>query len=214
MTSVAYPAEPGCDATASTYNPILEARQLRHAFLLGMRLRPTISTALVLLSDDAPPFVLQPGSRLRKTRARNFRDVYFIDMREHMLRLECQLPCRDYAFLFSATLNYACQVSDPVEIVKYGRIDAGAVLRPVLAQIMRERSRNFGPDQGGEAEKSVNDRLSSISLRGGFMVRDCIAELTLDSDVAGNIRKIHNTRESVEVERIETEYLMKRVEIG
>lgn len=214
MTSVACADEPEVDCTASTFNPILEARQLRRFPWQGLRLRPTINTALVLMSDDPRPVVLQPGSRLTRTLARSFHDVYFVDMREHILRLECKLPCRDYAFLFSATLNYACQVSDPVEIVKYGRADAGAVVGPMLAQVMRGSSRDFGADQGGEAEKCINDRLSGTWHRAGFAINDCIAELTLDSDVATNIRKIHNTRESVEAERIETDYLMQLMETG
>jgi hypothetical protein len=198
----------------STYNPIIEARQRSRFWPITRQLRPTINTALVLRSDNAPPQVVWPAAPRPGRQVGKYRDLYIVDTAEHVLRLECHLPCNDGAFLFATVLTYACQVADPLLVVRHGRKDAGAVLTPLLTSIMRTTSCIFGADESSKAERAINEELSNVSLDLGFAIRNCVAELQLDADEARNVRGLRNVRKKVGIEQVEIDYLMPLIESG
>jgi hypothetical protein len=173
-----------------------------------------MNTALVLVPDVGEPLVVRAGETVPQARTANYRDAYFIDTADHLLELKCRLPSSENAFLFNATVRYRCRVSDPAVVVRHSYTDVGAVLAPLLTQILRATTRDFDPDMAGYAEQQANQDVQRLTSGLGFSIGDCVVELALDSDEADYKRKLRNTRHTVEVEATELKHVMPYVESG
>jgi hypothetical protein len=79
---------------------------------------------------------------------------------------------------------------------------------------LRTTTRNFDPDEAGQAEELANQDLQELPQRLGFSVTDCVVQLSLDTDEAGYRRKLRNTHHTVEVENAELAHVMPYVEAG
>jgi hypothetical protein len=197
-----------------TYNPILEVRVLPRFRFSVRDIRPKMNTALVLVPDTGEPLVVRSGQPVPQVRTANYRELYSIDVSDHLLELKCKLPSSDSAFVFNALVTYRCRVSDPAVVVQNSYTNVGAVLSPLLSRVLRNTTRNFDPDQAGQAEELANRDLQKLHSRLGFSITDCVVELALDSDEADYKRKLRNVHHTVEVESAELAHVMPYVEAG
>jgi hypothetical protein len=173
-----------------------------------------MNTVLVLVPDVGDALVVRSGQPVPQVRTANYRELYIIDISDHLLELKCRLPSSDSAFVFNALVSYRCRVAGPEVVVQNSYTDAGAVLSPLLARTLRTTTRNFDPDQAGQAEELANRDLQGLPPRLGFSISDCVVELALDSDEATYKRKLRNVHHTVEVESAELAHVMPYVEAG
>lgn len=199
----------------TTYNPIVEVRELPR-FRFNVRdLRAKAHTALVLVSATGGMLKVAAGEQVPQVRTGDYREAYFIDVAEHQLQMECKLPSSDGAFSFNASVNYRCRVADPKEVVAHRCTDAAAVIAPILKRTLRGVARKHAPDQVGAAEADVNDELfGKLSAEPGFHVSGCSVELSLDGDEAAYNRKKRNAVHRRELDAGELAIIQPLVESG
>jgi hypothetical protein len=174
----------------TTYNPIVEIRELPRLRFNVRDLRATAHTVLVLVSATGEMLKVGAGELVPQVRTADYREAYFIDIAEHQLQMECKLPSNDGAFFFNASVSYRCMVAEPRDVVAHRCTDAAAVIEPVLKRTLRSIARKHAPDHVGAAEANANDDLfGKLSAEPGFHVSGCSVELSLDGDEAAAKRK-------------------------
>jgi hypothetical protein len=199
----------------TTYNPIIEVRELTRIRFQVRDLRPKAHTVLVLVSAGGEPLAIRPGQPTPQARTGAYREAYFIDIAEHQLQMECRLPSKDGAFYFNAHVSYRCQVAEPAVVVANRYTDAAAVIEPALKRTLRSVTRGKEPDQVADAEGQAYDELFR-RLPGvpGFRVGDCSVELSLDGDEAAYVRKKRNAGHRHELDKDEMDVIRPLVEAG
>lgn len=199
----------------TTYNPIVEARDLPRIRFSVRDLAAKAHTTVVIVTATGEPLAIRPGEQVPQARTGAYREAYFIDITDHQLQFECRLPSKDGAFYFNANVSYRCQVVDPAIVVSNRCTDAAAVIQPVLKRILRGITRQYEPDQSGAAEEEANDELYGGNTRvPGFRVSECVVELSLDGDEAGYVRKRRIARHRQDLDKGELEIVQPLVEAG
>lgn len=199
----------------TTYNPIVEVRELPRLRFNVRDLRAKAHTALVLVSATGEMLMVRAGEPVPQVRTADYREAYFIDIAEHQLQLECKLPSSDGAFSFNAIVSYRCNVAEPREVVAHRCTDAAAVIEPVLKRTLRSIARKHAPDHVGAAEADANDELfGKLSAEPGFHVSGCSVELSLDGDEASYKRQKRNAVHRRELDAGELAVIRPLVEAG
>lgn len=199
----------------TTYNPIVEVRELPRFRFSVRDLRAKAHTALVLVSATGEMLKIEPGKPVPQIRTGSYREAYFIDVAEHQLQMECKLPSSDGELSFNASVGYRCRVAEPREVVAHRCTDAAAVIEPVLKRALRGIARKHGPDQSGAAEEDANVALFGTKSAGpGFHVSGCSVELSLDGDEAAAIRKKRSAIHRRELDAGELAIIRPLVEAG
>jgi hypothetical protein len=202
----------------TTYNPIIEVRELPRIRFSVRDLRAKAHTVLVLVSATGKPLAISPGQSVPQARTGSYREAYFIDIASHQLQMECRLPSREGAFYFNAHVSYRCQVTDPALVVANRCTDAAAVIEPVLRRTLRFVTRQHDPDKVSAAERLAYDELDELCDKPGgvpgFRVNDCTVELALDGDEAAYVRKKRNAGHEHELTGGELEVVRPLVEAG
>ncbi|TCO48918.1 hypothetical protein EV192_115139 [Actinocrispum wychmicini] len=122
------------------------------------------------------PVVVRQGQRVPDARLGNYRRLYVVDMAPRGLSFTENAPSADPAFPFAVKVGFACQVTDPVAIVRDGVTDMTACLSPSMASIVRQVAVGFDVLDPASAEAAITHRLvtadSVPSLRlNNFTVR-------------------------------------------
>jgi hypothetical protein len=166
-----------------TYDPILEVGELRR-LRVGAPLRtPAIGTAMVLERAIGEPLVIQHGERVPEARIGNYRRMYLVDTGVHGLSFTVEAPSADPAFPFTVTVNFACQITNPVIIARDNVRDMTAAFSPSLTTIVRSISVGFDLLQSAAAEAAITARLNSAHRQPAVLLTSFVATVEA-SDVA------------------------------
>jgi hypothetical protein len=198
----------------TTYNPIVEVRQLPRFRLSVSDLRAKAHTALVLVSPTGEMLKVGPGAPVPKVRTGAYPEAYFIDVAEHQLQMECKLPCSDGAYNFNASVGYRCRVAEPRDVVAHRCTDAAAVFEPLIKRALRRVARKYGPDEAGRAEDDANGVLREPNSIAGFYVSECSVELSLDGDEAAYVREARKAVQRRELDKGDMDVIRPLVEAG
>lgn len=146
---------------SQTYDPILDTGEL-HRLRFGAPLRsPAIGTTLVLERAVGEPLVIQHGERVPEARTGNYRRMYLVDTGVHGLSFTTKVPSADPAFPFTVTVNFACQITNPVIIARDNVRNMTAAFSPSLTTIVRGVSVGFDVLDSAAAEAAIAARLNS-----------------------------------------------------
>ena len=181
----------------STYNPLLGELPRPRSRKVGRRYGPELGVALVVHRDGRPLMVLaEPTDRLTsgETWWANIKAVYRVDLTDHRLEFEGQLPCAGHASFFQVRLRVGCAVNDPVAAVKRGVDDAAGALQQVLMDAMAEVSLQFPAHQATAARQAIKAALvkreETVGFSPVFRLHDMAVELTLDEATAEHLQSV------------------------
>ncbi len=174
-----------------TYDPILETAELRRP---RPPLRsPAMGTALVLERGVGAPLVVREGERVPEPRLGNYRRMYVVDTGVHGIAFTTKVPSADPAFPFTVTLNFACQVGDPVVIARDNVRNMTAALSPSLTAIVRRISVRFDVLDSANAEAAMTAELNSARRDPAVLLTNFVA--TVEAlDVAEIVTARRETR--------------------
>lgn len=145
----------------STYNPVLSCVEVPR-MRLGAPLRsPDLGVAMVLERATGTPLVVNHGERVPDARTGNYRRMHLIDVATRGLSFAVHVASADPAFTFRVTVEFACQVTDPVAIALNKVTDMTASLLPSLTSIVRETAANFDVLAPAAAASAISARLNS-----------------------------------------------------
>ncbi|ATY09099.1 hypothetical protein CU254_00305 [Amycolatopsis sp. AA4] len=145
----------------STYNPVLSCVEVRR-MRLGAPLRsPELGVAMVLERAAGAPIVVNHGERVPDARTGNYRRMHLIDVATRGLSFAIHVASKDPAFTFRVTVEFACQVTDPVAIALNKVTDMTASLLPSLTGIVREAAARFDVLEPAAAASAISSRLNS-----------------------------------------------------
>lgn len=145
---------------SQTYDPLLEVTELRRLRMAPVR-GPAMGTALVLERSLGDPVVVWPGQRVPDARTGKYRRMYVVDVATRGLSYTEQVLSKDQAFPFSVTVNFACQVVDPIVIAKDNIHDMTAALRTSLSSVVRTVAADFDVLEAAAAEAMITTKLSN-----------------------------------------------------
>ncbi|GAA1034736.1 MULTISPECIES: hypothetical protein [Amycolatopsis] len=146
---------------SQTYNPVLACEEVRR-MRLGAPLRsPELGVAMVLERATGTPLVVNHGERVPDARTGNYRRMHLIDVATRGLSFTVLVASSDPAFTFRVTVEFACQVTDPVAIALNKVTDMTASLLPSLTSIARETAARFDVLEPAAASNAISARLNS-----------------------------------------------------
>lgn len=194
------PPGPGRPAFEATYNPLLGVEELEGWFPRIPRDQPGV--ALVLQRDNQRPEVVWPMGTGSPDPAPPFRgrvrQVYRVDVADHPVRLTFDLPSKGDAHRFEAALHFTCVVRRPEEVVLRSIRDAGAALRPVLEDAMRQVSRRYQIEDSAAAEHAVRAELlrreEDAGFHPAFALRQVSVSVDLDSTARWQAEEVRKAR--------------------
>jgi hypothetical protein len=174
-----------------TYNPLLGVEELEGWF--PSIPRDLAGVALVLQRDHQRPEVVWPmGSGPPDTgppfRGR-VRRVHRVDVADHPIRLACTLPSRGDAHRFEADVHCTCVVRRPEEVVLHHITDAGAALRPLVEDAMRQVSRRHEIEDSAGAEQAVRAELQRREEDEGFHPAFALRRISVSVDLDSTARE-------------------------
>ncbi len=144
-----------------TYDPVLGTEQLRRLRLAGVR-PPAMGTALVLERHHGDAVVVRHGDRVPDSRTGAYRRLFRVDVASRGLRFTTDVPSLDPAFPFRVTVSLACQVIDPVVVVRDSIRDMTAALAPSLTTHVRRAAGRYDLMHCAAAEAGITDCLESL----------------------------------------------------
>lgn len=147
----------------TTYDPILEIRDLSRWQVFAPIASPQAGTALVLEAPGHEPLAIYPHERVPSPRLGNYRKAITVDLSQYGLQLNEELPSADRSFIHMCSLTFTCRVEDPVEIVRRGIRDMTDSVRIPLVRIMRAVARSYDISQSNEAEAALNEALEEFT---------------------------------------------------
>jgi hypothetical protein len=125
--------------------------------------------------------------------------LYTVDITEHILKFQCQLPCATDAFFFDADVSFSCSVNAPEIIVRREVRDVRACLEPLIIEVMRGQSRSYAVNESGIAEANLSDAIKSTIYDAGFNVSSLVLKLSLSKDAAEYIRNLEQINREKEL---------------
>jgi hypothetical protein len=187
-----------------TYNPILAKEELKG---LGKLLqRPPIpepGLALVFSGNGIPLLTITQGQKtVTWGEARwNYNLVYKVDLTEHPLSFQCDVPCKGDAYKFHAEATFRCTVRDPEMIVDRNITDVAQWLKTSVEDQMRLVSRKFDIKQSGEAEIEMRKVVGQAIYEVGFDLNNFTLKLTLGEEAVDWIQTQTRIQEQINLER-------------
>jgi hypothetical protein len=145
----------------ATYSPIIECVELRRLRLGSPLQAPAMGTVLVLECTLGEPIVVASGQRVPNPRAGKYRRMYRIDVATKGLGFTLTTPSSDAAFPFTATVAFACRVTDPVAIARDNVNDMTAALSPSLGAVVRDVAGRFDAMYPVEAAAAITAKLNA-----------------------------------------------------
>ncbi|MGH3852119.1 MAG: hypothetical protein ACRDR6_01195 [Pseudonocardiaceae bacterium] len=200
---------------STTYDPILEIRELRRMRVFSPLSSPGMGTALVLEPDTGKPLIIESGEPVPEARLGRYRRSFLIDLRPYALSMEMQLPSADPAFLFQGTVHFSCQVDDPADIARHSIRDMVSTVRPPLVKIMRRVASKYDISKFNEAEAALNDALEKFSGDSTIRLGNYLIELSVGGEgAARSSAEYHDTSRVERLEEIRREPMRKVVAGG
>ncbi|MFE4828964.1 PE-PGRS family protein [Streptomyces sp. NPDC056672] len=188
------------DRHSQLRDPVLTVRPISRFEYTARKPVTPIDHALVFVTAKGAYDTYLPPHRPSRSDAatRWYTSVYEVDMGNHPVRLELELPSDDDAFSFGATADLTWRVSDPARYVASGERDVPTRLDREFHQFTRPVSRGFSIEKSRDAEIAVQQALED----GGFAADvglqvTCTVRLRLDDEAIAHRRR----RRSLEYER-------------
>lgn len=167
-----------------TYDPILEVQELRRFRVFTPLSPPRHGTALVLEPEVGEPLLITAGTRVPDARLGHYKRSSLVDLGQHGLRMEEQLPSRDPAFLFRSTVTFSCQVAEPEVFALRGIHDMAGCLRPALVRVMRDVARRYDISDFNAAEAALNRALDEFPADPAVHLGEFLVELSAGDEAA------------------------------
>ena len=145
----------------TTYDPILGGPEQLPYLQLRPLAPPRLGTALVLISSRGELVACPAGAPVPAIRFGNYRAAYYIDIAEHQLALDAQLPSSDPGFVFYAHLTYRCRITDAAQVAARQIRNVAELLGPRLITAMRAATRRIDISHSADAEEAVQNALRS-----------------------------------------------------
>jgi hypothetical protein len=182
---------------ATTYDPILGGPDQLPYMQWRTLPPPQLGTTLVLISSGGDLVTCRAGAPVPAVRFGNYRTAYYIDVTEHQLVLDAQLPSSDPGFIFYVRLTYRCQVTDAAQVAARQIRDVGELLGPRLITTMRTVARRIDISRASTAEEAVHDALSGVSFDPAVQITVGSVEFPVHADEAADsgrtFREVHRT---------------------
>ena len=137
---------------------------LREAPWDGKLSRARAHVAVVVVYHRGDHQVIWPHERNRVLLHRRPATMYEVDLGLHRTVIAADLPSRDDAISFYASINIQWRVFDPSAIVRHRVLDIEEALSAALLRRARGNTRNFSINQISAAEDEINDRLGGVAI--------------------------------------------------
>ncbi|MEQ8383290.1 MAG: hypothetical protein RH949_13095 [Coleofasciculus sp. A1-SPW-01] len=188
---------------AETYNPILSTENLGRRGLLQ---RPPIlepGVALVCSGNGKPLLTLLQGQKTLTwgEACWGYNKLYRVDMTEHPLDFQCDVPCKGDAFKFHAEITFRCSVRDPEVIVNRNVTDVAQWIKSSVEEMMRIISRKYDVKESGNAEIEMRGTVNKAIYESGFNLSNFTLKLSLQQEVADWIRSQTRIQEEIQLEK-------------
>lgn len=197
---------------AETYDPILSIEDLTNRGLLQ---RPPViepGVALVCSGNGKNLLVLKQGDKtLTWGEARwGYNKVYRVDLTEHPLSFQCDVPCRGDAYKFHAEIAFRCTVSDPKEIVERNVTDVAQWVKSSVEDVMRTISREYDLKESGKAEIEIREAVKQQIDESGLSVSKFTLKLSLSQDAINWVQTQRHIKEEIELEKTKQDLVREK----
>jgi hypothetical protein len=145
----------------TTYDPILEVRDLPRYRVLRPVAPPQLGTALVLEQKQGAPLVIHAGDGVPESRLGHYRRAFVVDLGQYGLQLDEMLTSADPSFVFNCSVTFSCRVRDPALVVTHNIRDMTAAVRLPIVRIMHSVAHEYDISQFNQAQAALTDRLGS-----------------------------------------------------
>ena len=137
---------------------------LREAPWDGKLARARAHVAVVVVYHRGDHHVVWPHERNRVQLHRRPTTMYEVDLGLRRTVLTADLPSRDYAGSFHASITVQWRVFDPSAVVRHQVLDIEEALSATLLHRARGIARDFSIDQVTAAEDEINDQLGGVAI--------------------------------------------------
>jgi D-ribose pyranose/furanose isomerase RbsD len=186
------------------HNPILSKEEIGGWRIFQKRPIPDPGTALVLSGEGQPLLTIKQGNNgitSGEIRWGKYNSIYKIDVTDFPLNFQCILPCATDAFDFKAEVKFTCSVKDPEIIIQRNITDIGAVLEPLIIEVMRRISRKYQVEDSGAAELAISNSIKQAIYDEGFNIPQLVITLSLEEEARKRIREVKRLQEEVNIEK-------------
>jgi hypothetical protein len=190
---------------AETYNPILAEEELARRGLFEQPPIPEPGVALVFSGNGRDLLTLKQGQKaLTRGEVRwSYNLLYKVDLTEHPLTFQCDVPCKGDAFKFYAEVTFRCKVRQPEVIVQNNITNVAQWIKDSVEDIMRVISRKHEVKESGNAEEEMRSIVGKAICEAGFDLSNFTVKLSLSKEAVEWIQG---------QTRIELEYRQKEEE--
>jgi hypothetical protein len=137
---------------------------LRESRWDGRLARARAHVAVVVVYRRGDHQVVWPHERTRVLLHRRPTTVYEVDLGLHRTVITADLPSKDHAGSFHASISIQWRVLNPSAVVRHQVLDIEEALSATLLRQARGIAREFSIDQVTAAEDKINDRLRGVAI--------------------------------------------------
>ncbi|MEU1663298.1 PE-PGRS family protein [Streptomyces sparsogenes] len=178
-------------------DPVLTVRPISRFEYTARRPAVAIDHALVFVTAKGSYDTYIPPHRPSRAdcATRRYTAVYEVDMGNHPVRLDLELPSDDDAFHFGATAELTWRVADPACFVTSGERDVPARLDREFQQLARPVSRGFPIEDSAAAERALQLAVEGGAFGTGIGLRvSCVVRLRLDDEAIAHRKELRSLR--------------------
>jgi hypothetical protein len=173
--------------------------------LFKPRPAPEPGIAFVLFRDGLPLVTIWPGDRLTSGEIvwGKYKTIYKVDITEHSISFNRDIPCYGDAFNFHAQVNLTYSVGDPSLIVKRNVSNINSLLEQIIEKKMREISRKNDLEKSAETESLINESLP-IEIKKhntGLKLIYCFVTICLDEIEKNHLKQLQQIDHKKEAEK-------------
>lgn len=181
----------------TTYDPILEVRDLPRYRVLRPVNAPQLGTALVLEPKSGPPLVIHAGDAVPEARLGHYLRAFTVDLGQYGLQLDEMLTSADPSFAFNCSVTFSCRVRDPAMVVAHNIRDITAAVRLPIVRIMKAVAHHYDISQFNHAQAALNDALGTYTGDAAIQLGSYLVELHVGGGARTSSAEYHDlTREA------------------
>jgi hypothetical protein len=198
---------------AESYNPILEIKDLGRQGLLQKPPVPEAGVALVFSGDGRPLLTVMQGEKtITWGEARwGYNKLYRVDMTEHPLSFQCDVPCQGDAYQFHAEVTFRCSVLNPQAIVQRNITDVAQWIKSSIEETMRDISRQYDVKDSGNAESPMRFAVNQAISELGFNLSNFTLKLSLEQEVLDWVKTDKRIKEDLHREQVQQDLERQRM---
>jgi hypothetical protein len=139
------------------------------------------------------------------------KEMYTVDVAPHQETFSMQLPSKEEAFFFTASVRVTWRISDPVAAVRDRLAERKPAVREYLEERLRDLTRDFTVEESASAERRINldydDR--TIQVSAAVTVLRCKVVLDLEQSTREHIQSrvlAERRREAIEMSQLTEKY--------